>query len=196
MKRLLSLILTLLLLPAVAFAEKADEFTLRDSITWSSTPEEVTEAVGKNPISQSADRYSLYTYYYLVPFGKCTGTMQAVFSGKENAQLVALSYMLTQSPKGQTEDQAVADLKAALDMLYTPAECDLAVVTETFNLLYQAIGEPALEESDFSGGSCKWTAFKDTDILLTKVNGTWTIAYFNRIGIDEVLSSQVSTFGL
>ena len=195
MKRSLSLILALLLLLPVAFAEKTDEFTLRDSITWSSTPEEVTEAVGKKPISQSADRCSYYSYF-LVPFGKCSGTMQAVFSGKENAQLVALCYMLTQPPRKQTEDQAVADLKAALDMLYTPAECDLAVVTDTFNLLCQAIGEPVLEESDFSGGSCKWTAFEDTDILLTKVNGTWTIVYFNRIGIDEVLSSQVSTFGL
>lgn len=195
MKRSLSLILTLLLLLPVAFAEKNDEFTLRDGITWSSTPEEVTEAVGKKPISLSDDRCSIYSYFF-VPFGKCSGTMKAVFSGKENAQLVALCYILTQSPKEQTEDQAVADLKAALDMLYTPAECDLAVVTEAFNLLYQAIGEPVWEESDFSGGSCKWTAFEDTDIFLTKVNGTWTIAYFNRIGIDEVLSSQVSTFGL
>ena len=38
MKRSLSLILTLLLLLPVALAEP-EEFTLRDGITWSSTPE-------------------------------------------------------------------------------------------------------------------------------------------------------------
>lgn len=82
MKRSLSLILTLLLLLPVALAEP-EEFTLRDGVTWSSTPEEVEAFVGDLSWSEkmSGGLGGLVQAYSNVSFGNCSGEFQAIFVG-------------------------------------------------------------------------------------------------------------------
>ena len=153
MKRSLSLILTLLLLLPVALAEP-EEFTLRDGVTWSSTPEEVEAVVGDLSWSEkmSGGLGGLVQAYSNVSFGNCSGEFQAIFVGDYN-QLVSMGYELADFPENQTLEQAVADLKAGLDAKYAPVEFDLPALTELFSAYARLLTDdsPSFSEADISG---------------------------------------------
>lgn len=192
MKRSLSLILALLLLLPVAFAEKADEFTLRDSITWSSTPEEVEAIVGDLSWSEEMNGGlgGLVQAYSNVSFGNCSGEFQAIFVGDYN-QLVSMGYELADFPENQTLEQAVADLKAGLDAKYAPAEFELSALTELFSDYARLLSDdsPSFSEADISGNFYRWTAFDGTEIYLTDgIDDHWEIIYFNAPGIEDLLA--------
>lgn len=191
MKRLLSLILTLLLLPA-ALAEP-EEFTLRDGITWSSTPEEVEAIVGDLSWSEEMNGGlgGLVQAYSNIPFGNCSGEFQALFVGDYN-QLVSMGYELADFPENQTLEQAVDDLKAGLDAKYTPAEFELSALTELFSDYARLLSNdsPSFSEADISGNFYRWTAFDGTEIYLTGViDDHWEIIYFNVPGIEGLLAT-------
>lgn len=191
MKRLLSLILTLLLLPA-ALAEP-EEFTLRDGITWSSTPEEVDAIVGDLSWAEemSGGLGGLVQAYSNVSFGNCSGEFQAIFVGDYN-QLVSMGYELADFPEDQTLEQAVADLKAGLDAKYTPAEFELSALTELFSDYARLLSDdsPSFSEADISGNFYRWTAFDGTEIYLTDgIDDHWKIIYFNVPGIEALLAT-------
>lgn len=193
MKRSLSLILTLLLLLPVAFAEKNDEFTLRDGITWSSTPEEVEAIVGDLSWSEkmSGGLGGLVQAYSNIPFGNCSGEFQALFVGDYH-QLISMGYELADFPEDQTLEQAVADLKAGLDAKYTPVEFDLPALTELFSAYARLLTDdsPSFSEADISGNFYRWTAFDGTEIYLTDgVDDHWQIIYFNVPGIEALLAT-------
>ena len=191
MKRLLSLILTLLLLPA-ALAEP-EEFTLRDGITWSSTPEEVEAIVGDLSWSEEMNGGlgGLVQAYSNIPFGNCSGEFQALFVGDYN-QLVSMGYELSDFPEDQTLEQAVNDLKAGLDAKYTPVEFDLPALTELFSDYARLLSDdsPSFSEADISGNFYRWTAFDGTEIYLTDgIDDHWEIIYFNVPGIEDLLAT-------
>ena len=193
MKRSLSLILALLLLLPVAFAEKTDEFTLRDSITWSSTPEEVEAIVGDLSWSEEMNGGlgGLVQAYSNIPFGNCSGEFQALFVGDYH-QLISMGYELADFPEDQTLEQAVNDLKAGLDAKYTPVEFDLPALTELFSDFARLLADdsPSFSEADISGNFYRWTAFDGTEIYLTDgVDDHWQIIYFNVPGIEALLAT-------
>ena len=191
MKRLLSLILTLLLLPA-ALAEP-EEFTLRDGITWPSTQEEVEAIVGDISWSEemSGGLGGLVQAYSNVSFGNCSGEFQAIFVGDYN-QLVSMGYELADFPEDQTLEQAVADLKAGLDAKYTPVEFEVSALTELFSDYARLLSDdsPSFSEADISGDFYRWTAFDGTEIYLTDgIDDHWEITYFNVPGIEALLAT-------
>ena len=192
MKRSLSLILTLLLLLPVALAEP-EEFTLRDGVTWSSTPEEVEAVVGDLSWSEkmSGGLGGLVQAYSNVSFGNCSCEFQAIFVGDYN-QLVSMGYELADFPENQTLEQAVADLKAGLDAKYAPVEFDLPALTELFSAYARLLTDdsPSFSEADISGNFYRWTAFDGTEIYLTDgVDDRWQIIYFNVPGIEALLAT-------
>lgn len=192
MKRSLSLILTLLLLLPVALAEP-EEFTLRDGITWSSTPEEVEAVVGDLSWSEkmSGGLGGFVQAYSNIPFGNCSGEFQALFVGDYH-QLISMGYELADFPEDQTLEQAVNDLKAGLDAKYTPVEFDLPALTELFSDFARLLSDdsPSFSEADISGNFYRWTAFDGTEIYLTDgVDDRWQIIYFNVPGIEALLAT-------
>ncbi len=192
MKRSLSLILALLLLLPVALAEP-EEFTLRDGVTWSSTPAEVEAVVGDLSWSEKMNGGlgGFVQAYSNIPFGNCSGEFQALFVGDYH-QLISMGYELADFPEDQTLEQAVNDLKAGLDAKYTPVEFDLPALTELFSDFARLLSDdsPSFSEADISGNFYRWTAFDGTEIYLTDgVDDRWQIIYFNVPGIEALLAT-------
>lgn len=177
----------MLLLP-VALAEP-EEFRLRDGITWSSTPEEVEEVVGKNPqLEETSD--CLIQVYSNISFGNCSGDFRAYFVGHYN-QLISMGYELEEFPANQTLEQAVDDLKAGLNTKYTPAEFELSALVDLLNGYVRLLGgDRIFSEENLPAERFHWVASDGTEIYLlgSYENNSWELAYFNVSGIEDLLA--------
>ena len=175
MKKLICVVLALLFVASTAFAET---FSIRDGITWSSTPEEITALIGTEPEVAEADDYNLTRYYYLdVSVAGITGTFAVTYI---DGQPITFMYFLD-----DVDENALAD---ALSEKYTSAEASSEILNDHLNAMDVMMGrDDGYEYDDVYDYIFRWTAEENTDIFMVPEGSgsTIMILYFNMNALES-----------
>ena len=180
MKKLICVVLALLLVCSCACAET---FSIRNGITWASTVNDITQAVGKEPEKDDLLACSRYFYGDV----DTAGTTAVFMTYAVDEQPIVFVYGFF--------DADCAALADALSEKYASADASHEILLNRINSLYALIGEADATEEDLQACSYlgRWTASENTDIVLIGEDGNAMVFYFNVNTLENQSTAPVYT---